>query len=239
MYDDLFKLYVEWIDYFMRNRFNKFIEKIVKFIDDTWWLLVIFSDHWEDWSNKSKWHSNSISDKVLKVPLILYWKWIPKWSVKDDLIRTIDLLPTILDINWIKIKNKIDWKKIDLNWKNNDRDCFAQVWRVWDKKKIMLYQKKFLNNSKYIRPLKTNLEKEICFNNDLIFSKEYHWTNITKKLYLNKINCIQEVDIDSNLDKAEFLEYKLKTYNNKKKDNKNNKVHFKMQNELRALWYNI
>lgn len=241
LYNILFFLYIEWIDYFMKNRFNTFIDKVVKYIDETWGLLVIFSDHWEDWSLNSRGHSNSISDKVLKVPLIFYWKNIKWWQVRNDLIRTIDLLPTLLKYSWIKIKNKLDWKSINLLLNGKDRDCFSQVWRVWNKNKILEHQRKILNKKQFIKPLRTNLEKEICFSWSFAYSKVKNNNIIEEKIYKNNIKSLDEINIENyNNEYKKFIK-KISKYNllKVKKKTMPSSLNLKIKNELISLWYNI
>ena len=93
-YDELFELYLQGINYFMSRRFNPFLTKLLKFVDRENALLIVFSDHGEEWDKTSEGHHNSIDDQVLRVPLLIYGQGI-KPGVVNQLVRTIDLAPTL------------------------------------------------------------------------------------------------------------------------------------------------
>ncbi len=244
MYWELSQLYLEWIEYFMEHRFNPFLERLLKFIDETNGLLVIFSDHGEDWKDDSKWHSNSISDKVLKVPMIFYGKGVPKWLIKNELVRTVDLFPTILQLNGMKPKKGLDWKSLNLLWDNKWRESFTQVWRVWNKEKVMRHQQKILSTNSYVRPLKTTLEKEMCYFDDFALSREYlNWWNV-ERLYKNLIDSIEQIPRRGNEETVNLLGSRLDMYSKKMKDNekenaKDGNIESKIKAELSWMGYNV
>ena len=108
MYTDLFDLYLEGINYFFEHRFNSFLTKIQDFIDSNDAILFIFSDHGEDWDMFSEGHHNSLSDGVLRVPLLAYGRQV-KPRIEERLIRTIDLAPTIAGLFPYSVKNPNGW----------------------------------------------------------------------------------------------------------------------------------
>ena len=98
----------------MKNRFEIILKKIKKFVDENNAVLVIFSDHGEEWDESSEGHHNSVSDNVLRVPLMFYGKNI-KSSINNRLIRTIDFAPTIVDLlSGSKTTVDMDGKKLNL-----------------------------------------------------------------------------------------------------------------------------
>jgi arylsulfatase A-like enzyme len=67
-------------------------------LDDT--IIIILSDHGEEFLEHGRWGhwENNLHDEVLKVPLIIYLPGYPGSRFIEGQVRTIDLMPTILDL---------------------------------------------------------------------------------------------------------------------------------------------
>jgi arylsulfatase A-like enzyme len=167
-YDRIHELYIEGIEYFLSRRFSPFLKELRKFVDQHDALLVLFSDHGESWNAGSNGHANSIDHAVLHVPLLFYGKGIPAHRVVPQLVRTIDLTPTISPFMGLPTI-PVDGKMLPGLIKKSDplpRTAFSQVWRVGDFKKVYEHQQHILKNRKMIRPLKTHLSKEAVYHQD-------------------------------------------------------------------------
>lgn len=240
-YNDLFSLYLEGINYFLRHRFNRFILEVKNFVDKNNAVLFIFSDHGEEWDPNSEGHHNSISDNVLRVPLIVYGKRISP-RIEDSLIRTIDLAPTVVDLLPQEFeKVKMDGVKLDIfNVKKNIKArkyAISQVWTsIATKKQIANYQSKAMKHKKNIKPLKTYLTIEA------IRSTNEKLTNYYKKnghLLKKEISVIKK----THLGKKKISELKkiLVAYNSSrdKKKSKISHIELRIKNELNNLGYKV
>ncbi|MDD5145616.1 MAG: sulfatase-like hydrolase/transferase [Candidatus Pacebacteria bacterium] len=242
-YNDLHKLYIEGIDYFLKHRFNPFIKKIIDFVDKNDSLLVLFADHGESWSLDSRGHSNSIDDVVLRVPVILYGKGVAKNTVVSKLIRTIDIFPTICQYSKIARTN-FDGEPINLMNPNNSigsREAFAQVWRVGDRNKVYQHQQHIIKDKKMIKPLSTKLEKEAAYHDGFAINREYDVDGrlIKEILFKNTGKCL--VTIDKKYGDITHLINLLKKYNRIRcyKNHKINNLKRSIVDDLKVLGYHI
>lgn len=167
-YRELFSLYLEGINYFFKNRFDKFLTAIRAFADRHGALLVIFSDHGEAWDQHAYGHHNSLSDEVLRVPLLFYGPGI-RPGIADELVRTIDLAPTILDVlTGVKFRGHLDGQTLGIfrpaAKKKRTVYAFAQTWLVGDKRKLSDHQQKVLRRKHLTKPLKTFLSCETVYH---------------------------------------------------------------------------
>ncbi|MCX6816544.1 MAG: sulfatase-like hydrolase/transferase [Candidatus Beckwithbacteria bacterium] len=232
LYNDLFSLYLEGINYFMAHRFDRFINVVKNFVDNNQALLFIFSDHGEEWDADSEAHHNSISDNVLRVPLIVYGRQIAP-RIEENLVRTIDLAPTIKALLPYQDKNqKLDGSKLDIftSGKNRPVAKFAvsQCWlSIATKKQIADHQKMAMKTKKTVKPLKTYLFKEAArdqLNKIAIF---YHQNGtILREESSGKVAGLKKILIDYNASKV----------TNK---NKLSRLELKIRNELTNLGYKV
>ncbi len=237
LFSKLNELYLEGIQYFLNNRFKKFFNELMNFVENNNAILILFSDHGEHWSINSKGHANSISEKTLRVPLLLYSKNIrPK--VVSRLVRTIDVAPTIIsltDINGIKMDGT------DLFSDKGERYSLSQVWRVGNKGKIMKHQKKILKKGKMIAPLKTRLEKEmICLGKYCLINIYSKSGNLVETLnFLNSGEEFLEKNIP--LKNKKLMIKILKKYNKQhsKKNLKLKRINRSIKEDLNLLGYQI
>lgn len=95
--DELFDLYFEGINYFHEHVLNVFLKKLEESLEGQRYLIVIFGDHGEAWSDETYGHHNSSDEGVLRVPLIFKGTDISKAKLFSHRVRTIDLFPTLLE----------------------------------------------------------------------------------------------------------------------------------------------
>jgi choline-sulfatase len=97
-YGDLMQLYVDGIEYFDGNRFHKFIERLQNsgLLDDA--VVAILADHGEEYSTRAFAHFNGLWEGIINVPLIVLGPEVPHGIVRHDVCRTVDVVPTLLDL---------------------------------------------------------------------------------------------------------------------------------------------
>jgi choline-sulfatase len=98
-YDEIFQLYLEGIEYFLVNRFAPFLERLSEALRRAGArpLLVIFADHGHEYDADTYGHFNSMSEGVLRVPLILVGDGIQA-GLHARRIRTVDIVPTVTEL---------------------------------------------------------------------------------------------------------------------------------------------
>ena len=147
--DALFNLYLEGINYFHKNLFNKFLEKLFKILENEDYLVIISSDHGEAWNEETYGHHNSSDEGVIRVPILFIAKDI-KPKLYSNRIRTIDVAPTLNDLLF-KSKYKFDGKSLSkIIYKNiieKDRFAFSSVW-VNESKDVLEKVHKILKDDK-------------------------------------------------------------------------------------------
>lgn len=244
LYNDLFYLYLEGINYFMKHRFNKFITSVKKFVDTNNALLCVFSDHGEEWNDESYGHHNSLSDSVLRVPLIFYSRGIQK-RIEYNLTRTIDLAPTILRlISDSKSNINMDGIPLDVFNKNDKKEsrkfAVAQIWPAMVQKHILSdYQKLAIKTNKLTKPLKTFLSLEmICDEKHKLVIRYREDGKVISQKFICSHNLKSNIDTDK---KHRRFRLALKKYNQLYKINKNRtkKIKLNIKEELTKMGYNV
>jgi len=112
LYTELFSLYLRGIEFFLENRFQPFIDRLTQTLAGRPYLLVIFGDHGEQWDADSYAHHNSLNEGILRVPLIMTGTDVPAGKTFRQRVRTIDVLPTILEWLGIRRSNRLDGKSL-------------------------------------------------------------------------------------------------------------------------------
>lgn len=161
--DDLFNLYLEGINYFHKNKFDGFLKKILSMLEGENYLLVIFADHGEAWDDNTYGHHNSLDEGVIRVPIVFLANDI-KSKIYKNRIRTVDLVPTLIELAELKTKSnyKFDGKSLVSiiydNKEEKDRSAFSAVW---------------VNESNEVLKNVKNLERQDKFKNDRNISIKY------------------------------------------------------------------
>ncbi len=96
--DEIFKLYIQGVNSFFKNRFTDFIDFLQsnRILDDS--LLVIFSDHGEGPNTAHFGHGGDLFEGIIRVPLYLQWDGIfSKSKHIDSQVRLTDIFPTVME----------------------------------------------------------------------------------------------------------------------------------------------
>ena len=110
---------ISWTDFIL----GKIINLLEESNDLKNTMIIITSDHGEEFLEHGKLAHDDLYDELVRVPLIIFYpKKFPKSRVELP-ISHIDLLPTILDVAAIKTPDKIQGKSILnlMNKKDEDR----------------------------------------------------------------------------------------------------------------------
>jgi len=247
LYDDLFSLYIEWINYFFENRFNNFFKKIIDFVDSKNALLIVFADHGEWWNKECYWHHNSLEYDVLNVPLFFYGKDIPS-KIHNSLIRSIDVTPTIMNLLDDKNTVAFDGKVLDIfdEWKISEdwRIAIAQYRMNKNIDEYHEFHQKVLNDWIIEKSLSsTYLAAETVFNKEYKMIHKYDKEgNIISTILLKQWEnwTIEVIDKDSFL-KDSLFDNILKDYNNTNVFIWKNRIidDAKFREYFNDLWYSI
>ncbi|MFD9317607.1 sulfatase-like hydrolase/transferase [Streptomyces sp. NPDC060053] len=98
-YDELFQMYLDGVEHFLSTRFAPFLERLTERVAATGkrMLLVLFADHGEEFARHTNGHFNSMSEGVLRVPLIVVGDGVVP-ATYTERIRTIDIAPTAMEL---------------------------------------------------------------------------------------------------------------------------------------------
>src|SRR3989344_3825174 len=231
MYNDLFELYLEGINYFLQKRFKKFISRVKNFVDKNNAILFIFSDHGEEWNDYSEGHHNTLSDNVLRVPLIVYGKRI-KPRVEERLVRTLDLAPTIIDFLPRPVKTNMDGFNLNIfNLHNNVNKADYAISQVYTsiatKKQIANYQNISIKKNKQVKPLNTYLSGEAIRTENRNYVAYYEKdTTVVREEILGNVTGLKRILANYN---ALRVTRKNKLFN----------IESKIRNELKNLGYKV
>ncbi|MEM1181604.1 MAG: sulfatase [Acidobacteriota bacterium] len=70
-------------------------------------LFAFVSDHGEEFLEHGEhWHGKTVYGEVANVPMALWGSGVPSGLVVDDLVQTIDLMPTLLDLAGLDIPER-------------------------------------------------------------------------------------------------------------------------------------
>lgn len=96
-YDRLFELYLEGAEHFLRTRFAPFLERLLELVGGRRYLLVLFGDHGEEYGEDSYGHQDSLSEGVIRVPVLLFGPGV-RAGLHPGRIRSVDVAPTVLEV---------------------------------------------------------------------------------------------------------------------------------------------
>jgi len=131
--DKNFKNYIKWVEE-SGNYLKAIIEKIKEFGLYENSIIIIFTDHGVSTGDKigEKAYGVYLYDYTIKCFLYLIGKDFPKGIEVKSLIRSIDIMPTIMDM--LKIKEKNNHKKIQgtsflnfINGKSDERIAYCET----------------------------------------------------------------------------------------------------------------
>ncbi|PJF01600.1 hypothetical protein CUT44_02810 [Streptomyces carminius] len=103
-YDRLFQLYLDGVEHFLATRLSTFLERLTERVAATGrrMLLVLFADHGEEFDEQTNGHFNSMSEGVLRVPLIIVGDGV-RPGIHERRIRTVDIAPTVLELAGVPV----------------------------------------------------------------------------------------------------------------------------------------
>ncbi len=177
-YAKLFDLYLRGIEYFLESRFTTFFRKLEKILAGSNYLIVLFGDHGEEYDENSYGHHNSMSEGVLRVPLVFYGTGI-KPGIYNQRIRSVDVVPTLLDL--LKGKGirspKLDGSSLAETLTNGAeypvRPAFAQAYTS-ELNQFVAYQKKILAKGAKTGSLPHVLYKEAVYSDNLKLVRQHY-----------------------------------------------------------------
>ncbi len=118
-YDTLMDLYLRGVERFDQGRLAAAIEAMR---DIGWYdtaLIAITGDHGEEHSSRGYEHFDSIWNGVVNVPLILFGLDIPSGRIDDQLVRSIDIAPTLLNLAGLETDTDMDGVSLNTRLKTN------------------------------------------------------------------------------------------------------------------------
>jgi choline-sulfatase len=151
-YDELFRLYLEGISFFLENRFNRFLDRLFTVLSGKRFLLVLFGDHGEEYDREAYGHYNSLAEGVLRVPLIFFGDDVVPGR-HDGRIRTVDITPTLLEAlgESPRVLRGLDGESLGKAvWKGegtSGRIAFAQAY-IPETARFVEFQKKLLSTGR-------------------------------------------------------------------------------------------
>jgi choline-sulfatase len=94
-YSDIFRLYVEGVERFLQGRFARFWERLTEVLRGRRSLVVLFSDHGEEYDADTYGHFNSVAEGVVRVPVAFFGADV---RAGCHPVRTscVDIAPTVL-----------------------------------------------------------------------------------------------------------------------------------------------
>jgi hypothetical protein len=95
--DRIFALYLEGVEHFLQTRFAAFMERLRGVLQGKRWLLVLFGDHGEEYDEESFGHFNTVTEGVMRVPLLFVADDLPRRMYRGR-VRAVDVYQTISDL---------------------------------------------------------------------------------------------------------------------------------------------
>ncbi len=95
--DRIFGLYLEGVEHFLSTRFADFMRRLRGILEGTRSLIVVFGDHGEEYDEDSFGHFNTVSEGVMRVPLLFIGDDVPRGMCRSR-VRAVDVYRTISDL---------------------------------------------------------------------------------------------------------------------------------------------
>jgi choline-sulfatase len=176
-FDRLFEMYLEGVDYFMKLRFEPFFDRLLSALKGKNYLIVLFGDHGEEYDEDAFGHFNSLSEGVIRVPLMFYGPDVAP-GLHTERIRTADIRPTLLD----RLGVPFDDKRIDgaslasTVWEGApypQRIAYSQTY-ISEAADFVAFQKEMLATGKTPRTLYHARFKEAVYDGDEKLVRQTH-----------------------------------------------------------------
>jgi len=176
-YNFLFSLYLEGISHFIRTRFAPFLERLLDQLSGRRFLLVLFGDHGEEYDELSYGHHNTLSEGVLRVPVVFFGGDV-RPGTHARRIRSIDVGATIMEALGVNLgRASLDGASLLSTVRGGDpypeRTAFAQAYTS-DTQEFVRYQERLLNRGRKAGRLRHVLYQEAVYESDLKLTRRYH-----------------------------------------------------------------
>lgn len=186
---DIFGLYLEGVEYFLEHRFTPFLEKLMTTLRGTRWLLVLFGDHGEEYSDESFGHFNAVAEGALRVPLIFVGSDVEP-RVATNRVRTVDILPTILELTGSRSRATLDGSSLASVLRGGPelepRTAYAQTW-VADTTSFVRFQRRMMTEGRKQGTLPHVLFREAVWDGEHKLSRHLADFNV----YLGEMESLQ------------------------------------------------
>lgn len=172
-YADIFQLYLDGIEHFLERRFAPFLARLRERLARRRTLFVLFGDHGEEYDDASFAHFNSIAEGVLRVPVLVFGDDI-RPGVYLDRMRTVDVLPTIVDLALPTSKRGMDGVSLAATVLDGApyevRDAFAQA-HTSETDELLSFQRRAIESGRKVGALAHHCAAEAVYRGDLKLSR--------------------------------------------------------------------
>jgi len=236
LYDEIDKLYLEGVRYFDARRFLDFITALrhSEVFKDS--LVVLFADHGETWSDTSFGHYNSLSEDVIRVPLGFSGYGISKSQALSRQVRTVDIVPTVLDVLGIKQSTPMDgFSLLSESYEAKEFPAFTQIWLA-DVELLVDFMHGVECSGKFHRPsFDVRLFKESIRYQGYKLVREYEDGLVFRHLYSVKNSQLGRQDASrTQLDPSE-LEREIDRYNSELRKQEGGQIDVSQEDEAELL----
>lgn len=121
-------------------------------------ILILVSDHGEEFLERGRWghFETNLYDEILRVPLLIHLPDAPKPRVVERQVRTLDLMPTVLELAGCTPPPGLEGQSLISTWENplshGDAPApvsISEMWRThWHIVAVRTEQFKYIWNSK-------------------------------------------------------------------------------------------
>jgi arylsulfatase A-like enzyme len=201
-YDRLMELYLEGVNFFMRHRFEPFLERLLAIAEALNSLVVVFGDHGEEYDEESRGHYDSVNEGVVRTPMILYGFGIEPLQT-DEIVRSIDLAPTLYDLQGWPNPVQTDGRSLAEMLhsrsvvRETERIAFAQTY-VSDVREFLDVQKRTIAGETGPIHLRHVLYKERAWRGRDRVTRQFH--AYEDRLAFRNLGPIEPVDESASLD---------------------------------------
>ena len=201
-YTELMDLYVEGVEYFDGHRFKQF----TKAVQESGFLkngaACILADHGEEYSERSFAHHNGLWDTIVNVPLIFVGSEMPKGSYNNSICRTVDVVPTLLDLAGIEYKNsEFDGQSLCQMFNSTEeiREAYGETWFGYPDR-ILDFMHMCKSNDKLLKSgIMASTRMEYCRNSEwkLIINTKIESNEEKVLLFSIEQDSMEENDLSS------------------------------------------
>lgn len=81
-------------------------------------IVIVLADHGEEFLEHGRWGhwENNLHDEILRVPFLLAGPGIPSGKIVDRQVRTLDLMPTALDLSQVPSPERLEGESLRSLW---------------------------------------------------------------------------------------------------------------------------